>query len=125
MAYEGNLQIIPGQVASADLSSHQFKFMDIGATGAALNTSAGAMCDGVLQNKPDALGKAASVAYSGVSKVVAGAAITAGARVMSSAAGKAVTATATNIGLGTALEAATADGDLIAVLLDTKGDTIA
>jgi hypothetical protein len=121
VAYEGNLDIIPGVVASADLSSHQFKFMLIGATGAALNTTAGGNCDGVLQNKPDALGKAASVASRGVSKVMAGAAVAAGTFVMSNATGKAVTATATNAIQGKALEAASADGDLIAVSLDTSG----
>jgi hypothetical protein len=125
MAYEGTLRTIPGVVASADLSTKQFYFVNVSATGAAVNTTAGGMVDGVLQNKPDALNKAATVAFSGVSKVVAGAAIAKGARVASSAAGKAVTGVATNIGVGTALEAAAADGDLIAVLLDTKGDTLA
>ena len=125
MAYEGTLSTVPGVVASADLSTHQFKFMTLSSTGAALNTTAGGMCDGVLQNKPNALGVAASVAFSGVSKVVAGAAVAKGARVMSNATGKAITGVATNIGVGRALEAAAADGDLIAVLLDTKGDTLA
>jgi hypothetical protein len=125
MAFEGNLKTIPGVVASADLSASQFLFMNISSTGAALNTTAGAMVDGVLQNKPDALNKPATVAYSGVSKVIAGAAVAKGARVMSNTAGKAITGTATNIGVGRALEAASADGDAIAVLLDTKGDTLA
>ncbi len=53
------------------------------------------------------------------------AAVAKGARVMATAAGLAITGTATNIGAGTALEAAAASGDLIAVLLDTKGDTYA
>ena len=121
MAFEGNLRTIPGVVASADLSAHQFKFVNISATGAALITTAGGIVDGVLQDKPSALNRAASVAYSGVSKVMAGAAVTQGARVMSNATGKAITATATNNISGTALEAASADGNIIAVLLDTKG----
>lgn len=121
MAYEGNLDCIPGIVASADLSAAQFRFMTISATGAALNTGSGAICDGVLQNKPDALGKAASVASRGVSKVEAGAVVAAGALVMSNTTGKAITATTGLTVLGRALEAAAADGDLIAVSLDTSG----
>jgi len=121
VAYEGNLDVIPGVVASGDLSAHQFKFMAIGASGAALNTTEGAIVDGVLQNKPDAADKAASVASRGVSKVMAGAAVTKGALVMSSTTGKAITATTGKHAAGRALEAAGADGDLIAVSLDTTG----
>jgi hypothetical protein len=124
MAYEGTLRIVPGLVAAGDLSAKQFHFARITATGVAANLVAGSMCDGVIQDDPDAINKACSVAFSGVSKVVAGAAVLKGARVMCSAAARAITATSTNIGMGTALEAAAADGDLIAVLLDTKGDTL-
>lgn len=120
MAYKENLQSI-STTASADLSTKQFYFVNISATGAAVNTTAGGIVDGVLQDKPSALGESCAVGVRGVSKVTAGAAITAGARVMSSATGKAITATATNNISGTALEAATADGDIISVLLDTVG----
>lgn len=121
MAYEGTLRSIPGLEASADLSTKQFYLIDIGATGAAVNTTAGGIVDGVLQNKPNAAGQEANVAFSGVSKVVAGAAITRGARVASDANGKVVAAVSTDHVCGTALEAATADGDIISVLLDTVG----
>lgn len=121
MAYEGNLDCIPGIVASGDLSADQFKFMTITATGAALNTTAGGICDGVLQDKPTALGHAASVGSRGVSKVMAGAAVAAGVLVASDANGKAVLATTGQAVQGRSLEAAGADGDLIAVSLDTSG----
>jgi len=92
MAYEGAQTIIPGQTASGDLSSDQYKFVTIGSGGVALNSSNGALCDGVLQNKPSASGEAAAVASAGVSKVKAGAAVAKGASVMSNASGLAVTA---------------------------------
>lgn len=117
MAFEGILQSIPGAYASADLSTKQFFFVNEGATGIALNTTSGGIVHGVLQNKPSAAGRSANVAVYGVTKVVAGAAITKGANVMSDAAGKAITATATDYLRGIALEAAAADGDIISVLL--------
>ena len=123
MAYEGTLRTIPGLVASGDLSAAQFLFMTVSATGAALNTTDAGIVDGVLQNKPDALGKEATVAFSGVSKVVAGAAITAGALVKSDTAGKAITATTGDEVAGRAIEAAAADGNIISVLLDTQGES--
>lgn len=121
MAYEGTLSCVPGLVASGNLSAHQFKFVTIGASGAALNTTVGGIVDGVLQDKPTAAGEATQVAFSGVSKVVAGALVNKGAEVMSDANGKAVTATTGINVAGRALEAAGADGELIAVLLNTRG----
>ena len=117
MAYEGAQLNIPGVVASADLSSHQWKFMLVSATGAALNTTAGGIVHGVLQNKPSALGQEATVTAMGATKCKASAAITKGAEVMSTATGLAATATATNLAVGFALEAATAANDIITVAL--------
>jgi hypothetical protein len=122
MAYEGTQRTIPGVVASGDLSSDQYKFVNISATGAAVNTTLGGVVDGVLQDAPDAINRAATVAFSGVTKVVAGAAVVKGARVMSNATGLAITAATTGSHIkGTALEAAGASGDIIAILLDTQG----
>jgi len=91
MAYEGNLECIPGLVASGDLESDQFKFMVIDSNGeVAKNTTGGAFIAGVLQNKPSAQGQAASVAYDGVSKVVAGSSVSKGDPVRSDVDGKAV-----------------------------------
>ena len=71
---------------------------------------------GVLQNKPQTPGSAATVAYSGVTNVIAGAAITAGTAVGPDAAGAAVGAGA-NAVAGYAITASTAAGQLIPVLL--------
>lgn len=104
--------------ASADLSAKQYHFVSISGTGTVNSTGAGLGAVGVVQNKP-ASGEAAEIDCDGVTKVVAGAAITPGteARVMSDANGAAITATATNKVLGVALEAATAAGQVIAVKL--------
>lgn len=75
----------------------------------------------MLQNAPSAAGYAATVAISGVSQVIAGAAITRGDSVASGSAGKAKTATSGNRVLGLALSAAAADGDIIRVLLKVQG----
>lgn len=75
---------------------------------------------GVLQNDPNGSASApadAVVAIQGTTKVIAGAAIAAGAKVAPMASGKVQTAVSTQHPLGQALEAAGADGDLIEVLL--------
>ena len=56
-----------------------------------------------------------------VSKMVAGAAITIDGEVMVNSTGKGITATATNYIVAYALEAASADGDIISVLLRSSG----
>lgn len=75
---------------------------------------------GVLQNKPQAVGEAATVAIAGVSLVVAGATFTGGEAVKSTSTGTAAVATAgTDVVIGQALTAGVA-GDLISVLLKLK-----
>lgn len=69
---------------------------------------------GVLQD-PVIAGEAARVAVSGITPVVAGGAIAAGAFVKAGANGKVVTSTDPD--LGVALESAAADGDIISVLI--------
>ena len=117
MAYE-----IPGNGigvlnAGADLSTKQYYVVKVNTSGAII--LAAATTDrplGVLQNNPTS-GKTASVMTSGVTKVVASAAIAIGDRVMCTAAGKVATATSTNYAFGTALVAAAADGDIISISL--------
>lgn len=104
--------------AAADLSAGQYRFVEL--TAAQTVNVCGAITDiaiGVLQNDPDAAGKPAVVALSGTTKVVAGAAIAAGARVAPTAAGKAQTAASTQYPRAIALDAAAADGDVIEVFL--------
>ncbi len=106
--------------AAGDLSAKQFRFVNVNSSGqAAAVASAGGAGIGVLQNKPDAAGKAATVAHAGVVKVVAGGSITAGANVQSDANGEAITAASGDVVLGVALAGA-ADGDLVPVLLVSK-----
>ncbi|MCK4517852.1 DUF2190 family protein [Candidatus Babeliales bacterium] len=110
---------IGSEVASVDLSAHQYKCVLFTATGVAL-TAVNGKCDGVLQNKP-AAGASCTVAVYGKSKVVAAAAILKGANVTVDAAGKVKTAAIGNFILGTAMEAASADGDIISVIMTRPG----
>lgn len=129
MAYHGPGNCIPGMVAAGDLSSDQYKFVTIGATGAALNAVNGARVDGVLQNKPAALGRAAAVQIDGITKIVAGAAIAAGADVMSDATGRAVTsasvAAAATKTFGNAATYNMAAGDTMVIDVDNVGNATA
>lgn len=112
--------------AAADLSAKQYYFVEV--TAAQTVNACGATTDlaiGVLQNDPDEAGKPATVAIGGTTKVVAGAAITAGAKVAPTAAGKAQTAATGQFPRGVALDAADADGDVIEILLLAVGDAIA
>jgi len=118
MAHENSLKCVTG-LAGADLSAKQYYAVNIGAALAVtLHTGDGTTFDGILQNDP-ASGRGAIVALrsaGGISKAVAGAAITAGADLMSATSGKLITATSTKKTIAKALEAATADGDIITVL---------
>lgn len=72
---------------------------------------------GVMQNAPG-VGEAMSIAYAGLSKVVAGAAISANAIISTASGGRAVAAANSgDIQCGRALEAAGAAGDVISALL--------
>ena len=77
---------------------------------------------GVLQNKPKAEGRAATVRIGGTAKVVAGAAVAAGDRVTTDSQGRAIKSTYSNADLvsqlGVAITAATAAGQLIEVLVN-------
>lgn len=106
--------------ADADLSAKQYFLVKQNANGvvlAALNDAA----IGALQDKPKT-GEFGRVQVAGVAKVKAGAAINKGDYVKSDANGKAIASAGEAAGtlvhiVGQALEAATADGDVISVLL--------
>ena len=68
MAYEIPGQMVTGE-AAADLSSNQWEFVALDANGRVAVASSGASAYGVLQNKPTALGQAATVMLNGISKV--------------------------------------------------------
>jgi hypothetical protein len=71
MATEQRL-ITYGFPASADLSASQFCAVNVDANGNLALATAGKNCDGVLQDKPNALGQAGEIALFGVSKVLSG-----------------------------------------------------
>lgn len=107
-------------IAAADLRTHQYKFVDVDATGKAALGANGGRVAGVQQGKANT-GEAVEICHSGISKVVAGAAVTAGDEIMSDASGRAITATSTNQRVGIALQTASGAGILIPVLLRTRG----
>lgn len=119
MSYEEKLESI-SLTADGDQSGNQYKFMKGDTTGVALQDSAGANCIGVLQNKPTD-GLIAEVGFKGVSKVVAGAAVSKWADIQSDGTGRAIAAASGDYIQGIALEAATAAGQIIAVLLAKGG----
>ena len=93
--------------AGADLSTHQHKAIAIGGTIAASST----LSMGLLQNKPAASGRSATLGYAGQMKAYAGAAITTGAVLMITTSGFVITATSAGNVCGKALATA-ASGDL-------------
>jgi predicted RecA/RadA family phage recombinase len=75
---------------------------------------------GVLQNKPQVTGAAATVGIRGVTKVVSDAAITAGAKVYISSDGQATSTAGSSVAVGVALTTTAAAGELCSVLLAVK-----
>jgi hypothetical protein len=71
---------------------------------------------GVLINKPNT-GQAATIAYAGEVKVVAGGTVTANALVTNNASGRAANATSGQMVIGRALETATTDGEVVRMQL--------
>lgn len=122
MAFEKVGETLPGLEAGADLTTHQFKFVQVTVNGIEL-AAAGGRIAGVLQNKPDT-GNAASVWGPGtVSKVVAGAAVAKGADVTPDAQARAVTSATGNYIAGQALTAAASAGELVSVWITQPGRT--
>lgn len=113
MAYE-----IPGQMvtvpASADLTAKQYTFVTVDANGQAASPAAGGTVFGVLQNKPEAAGVAASVMINGLSKVkAAGSTVAAGDVVAASTAGRAIAVGAGNYAVGRVIAGSSGSTDRI------------
>lgn len=108
-------------VAGSDLSAHQYNIVHIDGDRACDITSLGQTLAlgpvGVLENKPAASGRSASVTISGYARVRAGAAVAAGRNFTANASGRAVVPTSGQLVIGRALEAAAADGDLIGAII--------
>lgn len=111
---------VPGTAGAAQPNNgKQYTFVKVtGAHQAGLIAAVTEKAIGVLQNKPQGTGHAATVGYQGVSKVRAGKSIAAGAAVYSTAAGLATDASGGGaVQQGIALMAAGAADDLIPVFL--------
>jgi hypothetical protein len=108
---------VPGARGSLDPNGgKQYYFVDItGAHQAGLVSGVGADAVGVLQNKPQKVGEAATVAFSGASLVVAGGTLNPGDKVQAKADGTAILAT-TGVVLGRVIIGA-ASGALSTILL--------
>lgn len=122
MAEFGPQDIIPGLIAAADLSAFQYRVVRLSAARtvnvASHNLAASVLGPvGVLQNKPNAAGRAASVAREGLSKAVAGAAVTVNQMVTHDGSGYVIDAVSGSNVIGRALEAAGAAGEVITVQL--------
>ena len=116
MAYEVNMQTV-SVPASADLSTKQFQFGTINASGQVAVVGAGLASDGVIALGPSAQGRPCALAtFPGqIARVMAGAAFANGALLEADANGKAITQSSGKI-VGKALSAG-ASGDIIPALL--------
>lgn len=105
--------------ANADLSASQFRFGAVNTSGrVVLASGSGQRCDGVIGNKPTALGQPTELQVGGVVKVICAAAINPGVEVMTDANGAAIVATSTNNVLGIYQgTSASASGDVISILI--------
>lgn len=115
MSFDNGLKNSFSLPAGADLTGKQFHAVVVNSSGAAASAGANALVAGMLQNKPNT-GQPATIAYDGVSKAAIGATVAAGAKLTTDAAGKLVTATASQAVVGVAL-AGGATNDIIPVLL--------
>lgn len=112
---------IPGQTrsyeAGADLSSKQYTFVKKSGAQVVGAAAATDLVIGVLQNKPSAQGKAATVMISGVSKVIAAEQLAAGVPVYITSAGKVTSTKASNIVVGITETACSGADTVVSVLL--------
>jgi hypothetical protein len=117
MAYELNMQTI-SVPASADLSTKQFQFGTINASGQVAVTGAGLASDGVIALGAAAQGRPCALAATPgqIVRVAAGAAFANGALLEVDGTGRAITQAAGKI-LAKALAAAGAAGDIVPALL--------
>lgn len=121
MSWEKVGATLPGMVAGTDLTAGQHLFVVVNSSGKVELAGAGVAIDGVLQNKPDT-DQAATVWGGGsVSKVIAGAAVVAGALVAPNGSGQGITAVSGNYIAGRALNAAAGVGEVISVWITQPG----
>ena len=118
----GEQWLLPAVASATDLSSYQYRVMRLSAARTcnvashALGASGVGAAAGILQNNPTS-GRAASIAYLGLSKAVAGAAVTVNAYISTDGSGYVIDAVSGTLAIGRALEASTTAGDVISVAL--------
>lgn len=111
----------PAVTAAVDLSGYQYRVVRFSAAQAcnvashALSAAATELPCGILQNKPKS-GEAATIAFAGASKAVAGATVTARALLTTNGSGKVIDAVSGSIVIGRAQEAGATD-EIISVVL--------
>lgn len=122
MAYE-QITRLTTMVAGQDLSAKQFRFVSLAADGQVDPTGYGLESEGILQNDPDAAGKAASVATieGDISMAEAGGVVRTGRDVMSDSVGRIIEANAGGRVQGVAMQTAAAAGEIISVMLKKGG----
>lgn len=106
--------------SAADLTGKEYFLAVVDSSAQADLAGAGENAVGTIQEGKVA-GKHSTLMLSGITKVVAGAAVAAGAKVMSNAAGKGITATSTNHVVGVALTAAGAEDEVFAMHIGREG----
>ena len=110
---------VPGTPGAPGVNyGNQYRFVKVtGTRQVGLATGPTDNAVGVLQNKPQSVGQAATVGIFGVSNVMASAAIVAGALVTTDGQGRAVTTTTAADVMGVALADASGANALVPVLL--------
>lgn len=118
MSYYSDQRAITA-VAVGDQSARQYHFVTLTAEKQFNMATSGKDVIGVLQNKPLA-GEHGQICVDGISKVVAGGAISANALVTTNTSGRATAVASGGWAVGRALTSAGADGQIISVLVFTQ-----
>lgn len=110
---------LPGSATGANVAGNQYRAVVMtGAKQGGLSNANNGGVVGILQNKPQNTGNAATIGFSGISKVMMSTNITAGQVVYCDANGKGSNSNATGVRLGVAQETSTtATGAIVPVLL--------
>lgn len=118
----GDQDTINGLDAAADLRNYQYRVvrmasaLTVDVASNAVSAAAAQMPIGVLQNNPNT-GEAATVAYQGLSKVVGGGTVTAGALITTNSSGQVVDAASGDITIGRAMQTLATAGHVGTALL--------
>ena len=110
---------VPGIPGSTDPNyGLMYRFVKVtGSHTVGLTTADTDIAIGVMQNKPQVTGQAATVAIRGVSNVISGAAVAAGALVSTDSTGRGITFDGTGVVYGVAIESCAGANQLVPVLL--------